>query len=387
MIEVNGIQALGGFTDEQKRTVEWGTGLPVTPICDSAEISNGKLVIVRGGIPVPLEITTLNRIPLVLSGGSGTGNIGASNIANGKGETLVGNCGGVNGNGPEVAVHTIGLLHMAIQDKAQQMYEFGGQELESLYLDTISQPGKVVVVGAGGVGVHTALLLRELGIDPIICRSPGKVARPEFGITNNLRAVLPKSMVVVIAADRPGVIDEEILGLMGNDNIIINMARGNAITEKAYEQICLRRISLYADVWPVEPKKDGELIPLETRKLLESDGEGRLANGTMHEAARQRTAEVAIAHTLVEKINYFLRTGQILPNIDPTTLLPTVGTIRRDADWNQFIHCVEGSPDLTRVKKLRDHLLGIVDRNLQWKALHLDPVPIESSLVNYLRKH
>lgn len=121
------------------------------------------------------------------------------------------------------------------------------------------QGRSVVVLGFGAVGREAGLLCRALGMDVIGIRSspdPGETwrgihVRPSSSLEEELRMADVLLLAVPLTDDTRGMIGERQLKLLRTPSIVINIARGPVIDEKALYE-ALTDGTVYAaglDVW------------------------------------------------------------------------------------------------------------------------------------------
>ena len=122
------------------------------------------------------------------------------------------------------------------------------------------------ILGFGGIGIATARLVRCLGmrVHAIRLRPMADQAADWTGTPDRLDALLAASDVLVVSlpltrATR-GLIGARELGLMKPDTILVNLARGEIIDERAlYEHLVSRPgFTACLDAWWVEPVRHGE---------------------------------------------------------------------------------------------------------------------------------
>jgi phosphoglycerate dehydrogenase-like enzyme len=117
------------------------------------------------------------------------------------------------------------------------------------------------VLGFGGVGVATARLMRAFGMKIHAVNRRGASEEPTdwIGTTDRLDELLKASDVFVVCASltvkTEGMIGARELGLMKDDAILVNVARGEIIDEAALYQHLKTHPRFFAgiDAWWVEP--------------------------------------------------------------------------------------------------------------------------------------
>ncbi len=132
---------------------------------------------------------------------------------------------------------------------------------------TKSIKGSVVgIIGFGSIGKRTAELLKAFGVKIFAVNTTGKTNdNVEFiGTLNDLDYILKNSDILLISCpltkETEGLINKQKLGLMKDDAVLINVARGAIINQKDFYYHLKTHPDFYAgiDAWWVEPFKDGK---------------------------------------------------------------------------------------------------------------------------------
>jgi phosphoglycerate dehydrogenase-like enzyme len=160
------------------------------------------------------------------------------------------------------------------------------------------------IVGFGGIGRETALLFRAMGARIHAVNRSGQTSEPVdfIGTLKEFDRVLKESdvLVLTIALNRAtqGLIDARALGLTKKDAILVNVARGRLIDQRALYEHLVRepRFTACLDAWWVEPFVHGEFrldFPFfELPNLIGSPHNSAVVPGAIAHAMRQAALNI-----------------------------------------------------------------------------------------------
>jgi phosphoglycerate dehydrogenase-like enzyme len=171
-----------------------------------------------------------------------------------------------------VAEHILALTLASLRHLPQlaRTRTWGPEVGSSLY------GSRVVIIGAGGIGVEAVRLFRAFNTDiTVVRRRQEPVASADRTVTTGeLKAVLADADVVVIAAalteGTTGLIGKDELALMKSSSVLVNIARGKLVDTAAL-LAALREERLAGaalDVTDPEPLPDGHPLWDEPRCLI-----------------------------------------------------------------------------------------------------------------------
>lgn len=154
------------------------------------------------------------------------------------------------------------------------------------------------IVGFGGIGRATARLMRPFGVRILALNRSGRSSEAAdfVGTLADVDRVLAQADVVVLSIPltrtTEGLLDARRLGLMKEDAILVNVARGRLIDQHALYEHCREHPGFLVglDVWWGEPFRDGkfrtEYPLLELPNLIGSPHNSGRVPGIMAEATR-----------------------------------------------------------------------------------------------------
>ena len=164
--------------------------------------------------------------------------------------------------GPTISEHIVMLALMLLRRMPEYLPALARREWP-YYTPIRSVAGsRVVMLGTGDIGSHTARRMKALGASVTgVCRS-GKSEEPAFDLVlpvSELDSVLPGADLLVMAlpatAETAGILSRERIALLPSTAYVINVGRGAAIDQEALaEALQARRLAGAAlDVMVPEP--------------------------------------------------------------------------------------------------------------------------------------
>ena len=240
-----------------------------------AERAPGIRALAITGGHAPLDEAYMRRYPkleIISSFGVGYDNIDAKAAA--RQGIIVTNTPGVLDD--EVADTTLGLTIMTVRQLPQsERYLRDGQwTTKGAFPLSPSLKGRTVgILGLGRIGKAIATRMSAFGLDIVY---HGRHAQADVpyryfsSLTDMAKAV---DILIVVAPGGPGtrhIINAEVLEALGPDGVLINVARGSLVDEKALIEALRHKTILAAglDVFENEPHVPQELMALENTVLL-----------------------------------------------------------------------------------------------------------------------
>jgi lactate dehydrogenase-like 2-hydroxyacid dehydrogenase len=227
------------------------------------------------GAHAPLDEAYMRRYPnleIISSFGVGYDNIDAKAAA--RLGIIVTNTPGVLDD--EVADTALGLMIMTVRQLPQsERYLRAGQWLaKGAFPLSPSLRGRTVgILGLGRIGKAIATRVAAFGL-PVVYHGRQAQADVAYRYYPSLIDMAKASDVLIVVA--PGgsatrhIINAEVLEALGADGVLINMARGSLVDEKALIEALRNKTILAAglDVFENEPSVPQELIALDNAVLL-----------------------------------------------------------------------------------------------------------------------
>lgn len=208
----------------------------------------------------PREFAVLRRLRLVQLLSAGADHVPFREIP--RDAVIAGNVGAYS---DPMAEHVLGMALALAKNLFREHLKLAQGEFSQARPNTMLHGAACGILGFGGIGKATARLMRCLGLEIHALNTSGRTdeAVKFIGTLRDLRRILTVSDVLVVSlpltrATR-GLIGRKELEAMKPDAILINVARGDIIDEKAlYEHLAAHpafRVGI--DAWWFEPFGEG----------------------------------------------------------------------------------------------------------------------------------
>jgi lactate dehydrogenase-like 2-hydroxyacid dehydrogenase len=176
----------------------------------------------------------------------------------------------------EVADTTLGLMIMTVRQLPQsERYLRAGQwSAKGAYPLSPSLRGRTVgILGLGRIGKAIATRVNAFGLEVVYHGRRAQTDVPYRYYASLLDMAKAVDILIVVAPGGPGtrhIINAEVLEALGPDGVLINVARGSLVDERALIEALRNKTILAAglDVFDNEPSVPQELIALENAVLL-----------------------------------------------------------------------------------------------------------------------
>jgi lactate dehydrogenase-like 2-hydroxyacid dehydrogenase len=197
----------------------------------------------------------------------------------------------------EVADTALGLMIMTVRQLPQtERYLRAGQWLaKGAYPLTPSLRGRTVgILGLGRIGKAIATRVTAFGLDVVYHGRHAQAGVPYRYYASLVDMAKAVDVLIVVAPGGPGtrhIINAEVLEALGPDGVLINVARGTLVDERALIEALRNKTILAAglDVFENEPQVPQELIALENAVLLPHVGSASVKT-------RQAMAECVVSN-------------------------------------------------------------------------------------------
>jgi lactate dehydrogenase-like 2-hydroxyacid dehydrogenase len=233
-----------------------------------------RAIAMTGG-HAPLDEAYMRKYPkleIISSFGVGYDNIDAKAAA--RLGVIVTNTPGVLDD--EVADTALGLMIMTVRQlpQAERYLRAGQWSAKGAYPLSPSLRGRTVgILGLGRIGKAIAARVTAFGLDVVYHGRHAQTDVPHRYYSSLIDMAGASDVLIVVAPGGPGtrhIINAEVLDALGPEGVLINVARGSLVDEKALIE-ALRTNKILAaglDVFENEPSVPQELIALENAVLL-----------------------------------------------------------------------------------------------------------------------
>jgi lactate dehydrogenase-like 2-hydroxyacid dehydrogenase len=254
-----------------------------------------RAIAMTGG-HAPLDEAYMRQFPkleIISSFGVGYDNIDAKAAA--RLGILVTNTPGVLDD--EVADTTLGLMIMTVRQlpQAERYLRAGQWTVKGAYHLSPSLRGRTAgILGLGRIGKAIATRITAFGLDVVYHGRHAQADVPYRYYSSLVDMAKAVDILIVVAPGGPGtrhIINAEVLEALGPDGVLINVARGTLVDEKALIEALRNKTILAAglDVFEKEPSVPQELIALENAVLLPHVGSASIKT-------RQAMAECVVSN-------------------------------------------------------------------------------------------
>ena len=212
------------------------------------------------------------KLEIISSFGVGYDNIDAKAAA--RRGIIVTNTPGVLDD--EVADTALGLMIMTVRQlpQAERYLRAGQWPAKGAFPLSPSLRGRTVgILGLGRIGKTIANRITAFGLDVVYHGRHAQADVPYRYYPSLIEMAKASDVLMVVAPGGPAtrhIINAEVLEALGPDGILINIARGSLVDEKALIEALRNKTILAAglDVFENEPSVPQELIALENAVLL-----------------------------------------------------------------------------------------------------------------------
>jgi lactate dehydrogenase-like 2-hydroxyacid dehydrogenase len=196
----------------------------------------------------------------------------------------------------EVADTALGLMIMTVRQLPQaERHLRAGNWPKGAYPLTPSLRGRTVgIVGLGRIGKAIATRVSGFGLDVVYHGRHPQAGVPYRYYASLVEMAKAADILIVVAPGGPStrhIVNAEVLEALGPDGVLINVARGSLVDEKALIDALRARKILAAglDVYENEPSVPAELVALPNAVLLPHVGSASVTT-------RQAMAECVVAN-------------------------------------------------------------------------------------------
>jgi lactate dehydrogenase-like 2-hydroxyacid dehydrogenase len=254
-----------------------------------------RAIALTGG-HAPLDEAYMRQYPkleIISSFGVGYDNIDAKAAAR-LGITVTNTPGVLD---DEVADTALGLMIMTVRQlpQAERYLRAGQWTAKGAYPLSPSLRGRTVgILGLGRIGKAIGKRIRAFGLDVVYHGRHAQAGVPYRYYSSLVDMAKASDVLIVVAPGGPGtrhIINAEVLEALGPDGVLINVARGSLLDERALIEALRSKTILAAglDVFENEPSVPQELIALENTVLLPHVGSASVKT-------RQAMAECVVSN-------------------------------------------------------------------------------------------
>jgi lactate dehydrogenase-like 2-hydroxyacid dehydrogenase len=254
-----------------------------------------RAIALTGG-HAPLDEAYMRQYPkleIISSFGVGYDNIDAKAAAR-LGITVTNTPGVLD---DEVADTALGLMIMTVRQlpQAERYLRAGQWTAKGAYPLSPSLRGRTVgILGLGRIGKAIGKRIRAFGLDVVYHGRHAQADVPYRYYSSLVDMATASDVLIVVAPGGPGtrhIINAEVLEALGPDGVLINVARGSLVDERALIEALRNKTILAAglDVFENEPSVPQELIALENTVLLPHVGSASVKT-------RQAMAECVVSN-------------------------------------------------------------------------------------------
>jgi phosphoglycerate dehydrogenase-like enzyme len=224
-------------------------------------LSNADAVLARTTRELrPGEIALLGKVRLLQFGTAGIDHVPLADLP--PGVPVACNAGAYAG---PMAEHALAMALAAAKRMLVEHAALGRGEFNQFAPNRMLAGGVCGILGFGGIGVAMARLARGIGmkVHAINRRGRSEESTEWIGTPDQLDLLLPASDVLVICAPLTpatlGMVGASQLARMKQDAILVNVARGEIVDERAlYERlVAFPRFFACIDAWWIEPIRHG----------------------------------------------------------------------------------------------------------------------------------
>jgi lactate dehydrogenase-like 2-hydroxyacid dehydrogenase len=254
-----------------------------------------RAIALTGG-HAPLDEAYMRQYPkleIISSFGVGYDNIDAKAAAR-LGITVTNTPGVLD---DEVADTALGLMIMTVRQlpQAERYLRAGQWTAKGAYPLSPSLRGRTVgILGLGRIGKAIGKRISAFGLDVVYHGRHAQADVPYRYYSSLVDMARASDVLIVVAPGGPGtrhIINAEVLEALGPDGVLINVARGSLVDERALIEALRSKTILAAglDVFENEPSVPQELIALENTVLLPHVGSASVKT-------RQAMAECVVSN-------------------------------------------------------------------------------------------